>query len=75
MHKVSLCLHLTDFPIIPTVKLYRGGIYKFKINAPYRPFNIKTALTIGIGDRYSDGVENNGGRTCTITFTVPKRTR
>ena len=55
----------------PTVKLYRGGTYKFKINAPGHPFNIKTALTIGIGDRYSDGVENNGVESGTITFTVP----
>ena len=27
----------------PTVKLYRGGTYKFKINASGHPFNIKTA--------------------------------
>ena len=55
----------------PTLVLYRGATYKFNINAPGHPFNIKTALTTGIGDRYSSGVENNGDDNGTVTFTVP----
>ena len=55
----------------PTVVLYRGGTYKFKINATGHPFYIKTTNTIGIGDQYNDGVENNGAESGTITFTVP----
>jgi len=55
----------------PTVVLYRGGTYKFKVNATGHPFYIKTANTIGIGDQYNDGVENNGAESGTITFTVP----
>ena len=55
----------------PTLILYRGATYKFNINALGHPFNIKTALTTGIGDRYSDGVQNNGEESGVVTFTVP----
>jgi len=55
----------------PTVILYRGGTYKFKVNAQGHPFFIKTANTVGIGDQYNNGVENNGAEQGTITFTVP----
>ena len=55
----------------PTVVLYRGGTYKFKINATGHPFYIKTTNTIGIGDQYNDGVENNGAQVGIVTFKVP----
>jgi len=55
----------------PVLILYRGATYKFNINAPGHPFNIKTELSTGIGGRYSTGVENNGEDNGTVTFTVP----
>jgi len=55
----------------PTITLYRGATYKLEIDAEGHPFNLKTALTTGIGDRYSTGVTNNGTDKGTIEITVP----
>jgi len=60
----------------PTIILYRGQTYNFKINSQGEPFSIKTARTLGSGDRYVDGnyIDNFGVESGTITFKVPLNT-
>lgn len=55
----------------PTIYLRRGETYLFNIDARYHPFYIKTSRTIGAGNRYDNGVTNNGYSDRMITFTVP----
>ena len=55
----------------PVIKLYRGQTYNFNITSDSNPFSIKTARSIGSGDRYMTGITNNGIKTGILTFTVP----
>ena len=55
----------------PTLTLYRGQTYVFKIDTPNNPFSIKTARSIGSVDRYETGVLGNAVETGTVTFLVP----
>jgi hypothetical protein len=56
----------------PTITLVRGQTYTFDIVGSGHPFYIKTALSAGTSDAYSDGVTNNGSSSgdTDITFTV-----
>jgi hypothetical protein len=56
------------FNLNPTLVLYRGFTYEFKINAPGHPFRI--AVSNG-GAAYTAGISTNDVQTGTITFTVP----
>ena len=56
----------------PVIKLFRGATYKFEVNAPGHPFNIKIAKTTGNTDLYTDGVTDNGTDNGTVVFTIPK---
>ena len=56
----------------PVIKLFRGATYKFEVNAPGHPFNIKLAKTTGNTDLYTDGVTDNGTDNGTVVFTIPK---
>ena len=56
----------------PVIKLFRGSTYKFEVNAPGHPFQIKLAKTTGTLDRYTEGVTNNGADNGAVIFTVPK---
>ena len=56
----------------PTIKLYRGQTYKFKINSPGNPFSIKTRRTPYNQDLYvTPDIDNQGVEFGVITFTVP----
>ena len=62
----------------PTITLYRGNTYKFKINASGHPFNImtepyKTGIAVDGSTSviYSTGVTNNGTDKGTVEFVVP----
>ncbi len=56
----------------PTIRLYRGQTYKFRVNTPGNPFTIKTARTEGNADEYvSDLLINNSIESGIISFTVP----
>ena len=62
----------------PTITLYRGNTYKFKINASGHPFNImtepyKTGIAVDGSTSviYSTGVTNNGIDKGTVEFVVP----
>jgi|SaaInl5LU_22_DNA_1037371.scaffolds.fasta_scaffold10874_2 hypothetical protein len=56
----------------PELTLVRGQTYTFDIVGDGHPFYIKTALSAGTSDAYSDGVTNNGSSSgdTDITFTV-----
>jgi hypothetical protein len=64
----------------PTVKLARGGVYKFIVNQPGYPFWIQTDGGVGgtkpnqtnISSRDVLGVTNNGTDVGTVTFSVPQ---
>ena len=56
----------------PTIILYRGQTYKFEIDAPDMPFNIRTSKTLDAGFNYEDGISEQGVAQGTITFTVPE---
>ena len=58
--------------INPTLTLVRGNTYNFDMiqTAPWA-FYIKTELSLGTTNIYSDGVFNNGASDNLITFTVP----
>jgi hypothetical protein len=60
-----------DTQLDPAVTLYRGFTYTFIVNAPGFNFWIKTTPSVGTGNAYNDGVNNNGISVGTITFTVP----
>ncbi len=56
----------------PTIKLYRGQTYKFRISSDGNPFAIKTARTAGKADVYETStLENNEIESGILTFTVP----
>ena len=56
----------------PTLKLYRGQTYTFKINSPGNPFSFMTARSVDIRNRYNiSGISSNGVELGNITFTVP----
>ena len=62
----------------PTIELYRGNTYKFKVNAPGHPFYIMTepfktgiALDGSTSVIWSTGVTNNGTDSGTVEFVVP----
>lgn len=68
-------LSFTDYTINgqldPTLQLVRGTTYTFEVDAPGHPFSIKTVQSTGSGNRYNNGVTNNGVQTGTLTFSVP----
>jgi len=55
----------------PPLSLVRGKTYTFDVNAPDHPFFIKTMPGSGNGNRWDEGVTNNGLEGGTLTFTVP----
>jgi len=57
----------------PTIKLYKGKTYTFKINSPGNPFSFKTSRSIGTTNRYAylNAIDNYGVESGTIIFTVP----
>jgi len=55
----------------PIVTLYRGATYAFDVNSVGHPFYIKVAKTLGAGDQYNVGIQNNGVEQGVVTFTVP----
>jgi hypothetical protein len=63
--------YLIDGAANPNLTLCRGATYKFKVNAPGHPFYIKTAKGTGTENEYSDGVNDNGADSGTVTFQVP----
>jgi hypothetical protein len=62
-----------DFEINPPLTLVRGNTYNFDLiqTAPWA-FYIKTELSLGTTNVYSNGVFNNGGSDGLVTFTVPQ---
>ena len=58
--------------INPPLTLVRGNTYNFNLiqSAPWA-FYIKTALSLGTTNLYSEGVFNNGASNGVVTFTVP----
>ena len=59
--------------INPTLTLVRGNTYNFNLiqTTPWA-FYIKTELSFGTTNLYSNGVFNNGGSAGLVTFTVPQ---
>ena len=55
----------------PTLTLYRGVTYVFAMNALGHPFFIKTNISAGATDQYTNGVVNNGADTTPVIFAVP----
>jgi hypothetical protein len=59
----------------PTLTLTRGVTYVFVLSGlngfPSHPFYIKTNLTIGSTDQWTNGVVNNGSSSANVVFTVP----
>ena len=57
----------------PTLTLVRGNTYTWNMvqNGPYK-FYLKTELSFGTTNLWSEGVTNNGGTEGLITFTVPQ---
>ncbi|HET7624347.1 MAG TPA: hypothetical protein VFM25_03705 [Verrucomicrobiae bacterium] len=67
----SLSAYTIDGQSNPTLTLQRGVTYVFQVNASIHPFYIKTALTTGSGDQFTEGVINNGVTFGELRFTVP----
>jgi hypothetical protein len=62
-----------DFSPNPTLTLIRGNTYVFNLTQSFPwKFFIKTELSFGTTNIYSNGVFNNGGSGGLITFTVPQ---
>jgi hypothetical protein len=62
-----------DYLPNPTLTLIRGNTYVFNLTQSFPwSFFIKTELSLGTTNIYSDGVFNNGAGTGLITFTVPQ---
>lgn len=55
----------------PTLTLYRGVTYIFSLSVIGHPFFIKTNISAGTTDVYTNGVVNNGAQTGLLTFNVP----
>jgi hypothetical protein len=62
-----------DYQSNPTLTLVRGNTYTFNLTQTV-PLNfyIKTELSFGTTNIWSEGVNNNGANTGLITFTVPQ---
>ena len=67
----SLSAYTINSQSNPTLTLQRGVTYTFNVNAFGHPFFIKTALTTGAGDQFTQGVTGNGVEVGTLTFSVP----
>ena len=62
-----------DFSPNPTLTLVRGNTYVFNLSQSFPwAFYIKTELSLGTTNIYSNGVFNNGAAAGLITFTVPQ---
>jgi len=62
-----------DFSPNPVLTLTRGNTYVFNLTQSFPwAFFIKTELTLGTTNVYSEGVFNNGAGAGLITFTVPQ---
>jgi len=62
-----------DYAPNPTLTLVRGNTYVFDLTQKVaRAFYIKTQISLGTTNIYSNGVTNNGASTGLITFTVPQ---
>jgi len=62
-----------DYSPNPTLTLVRGNTYVFNLEQSFPwAFYIKTALSFGTTDVYSQGVFNNGAGAGLVTFTVPQ---
>ena len=62
-----------DYYPNPTLTLVRGNTYVFNLTQTFPwAFYIKTELSFGTTNVYSDGVFNNGAGGGLITFTVPQ---
>lgn len=55
----------------PALSLKRGVTYAIEVDTPGHPLWIKTMISAGQDDAYSQGVTGNGTSSGTITFTVP----
>ena len=62
-----------DYEPNPTLTLVRGNTYTWNLiqNGPYG-FYIKTELSFGTTNLWSEGVTNNGAYSGLVTFTVPQ---
>ena len=62
-----------DYQSNPTLTLVRGNTYVFNLiqTIPWA-FYIKTAISLGTTNVYSNGITNNGASSGLITFTVPQ---
>ena len=62
-----------DYEPNPTLTLVRGNTYTFNLTQTIPlAFWIKTELSFGTTNQWSEGVFNNGASTGLITFTVPQ---
>eukprot|EP00042_Codosiga_hollandica_P057446 m.851372 g.851372 ORF g.851372 m.851372 type:complete len:163 (-) comp59589_c0_seq9:6083-6571(-) len=52
--------------------LIRNTTHQFHVNAPSSPFWIKTAMSTGTSNAYTNGVTNNGVTSGILTFVVPR---
>ena len=64
--------YLIDGVSNATLNLKRGFTYTFNLDVTDHPFFIKTSLTTGTDDQYSNGVTNNGTQTGVLTFVIPE---
>ena len=55
----------------PEITLKRGMTYQFEMNAPGHPLWIKTNISAGKNDAYTNGIAGNGTDRGKITFVVP----
>ena len=53
------------------LRLVRGEVYTFSINASGHPFLLKTIQGSGAGNQYTNGVMGNGTQVGSLIFTVP----
>jgi hypothetical protein len=62
-----------DYQPNPTLTLVRGNTYVFNLSQTFDwSFYIKTQISLGTTNIYSNGVFNNGGAQGLVTFTVPQ---
>ena len=64
--------YVVDYSTNPTLTFTRGNTYTFNLSLTgLFPFYIKTLVSLGTVNVYSEGVLNNGATEGLITFTVP----
>jgi len=64
--------YVVDYSTNPTLTFTRGNTYTFNLSLTgIFPFYIKTLVSLGTVNVYSEGVLNNGATEGLITFTVP----